>query len=185
MNVYDFDGTIYNGDSTIDFYKFVLKRKPSIIKYLPKQIMGFILYAIRIIDKTQLKEWFFSFLKSIDTDTMVDKFWDIHKDKIFQWYIVQHRENDVVISASPDFLLRKICSLIGVKHLIATKVNPGDGKMLSLNCSGNEKVMRFEEHFDLKSVDSFYSDSDRDIPMAKAARKAYKVKNGKVAIWNI
>ena len=32
MNVYDFDGTIYNGDSTIDFYIYALKSKPSIIK---------------------------------------------------------------------------------------------------------------------------------------------------------
>lgn len=26
VNVYDFDGTIYDGDSTIDFYKFCLKK---------------------------------------------------------------------------------------------------------------------------------------------------------------
>ena len=38
INVYDFDKTIYNGDSTIDFYLFCLKKKFSIILLLPLQI---------------------------------------------------------------------------------------------------------------------------------------------------
>lgn len=29
MNVYDFDETIYDGDSTVDFYKYCLRR-PSV-----------------------------------------------------------------------------------------------------------------------------------------------------------
>lgn len=32
MNVYDFDKTIYAGDSTIDFYLFCLKRQPAILQ---------------------------------------------------------------------------------------------------------------------------------------------------------
>ena len=39
MNVYDFDKTIYRGDSTKDFYFFLLRRHPVLIRYLPKQIM--------------------------------------------------------------------------------------------------------------------------------------------------
>jgi len=35
MNVYDFDGTIYNGDSTVDFFLFALKRKPSLLLNVP------------------------------------------------------------------------------------------------------------------------------------------------------
>ena len=31
---YDFDGTIYDGDSSVDFYKFCFKKKKSISKYL-------------------------------------------------------------------------------------------------------------------------------------------------------
>ena len=32
VNTYDFDKTIYNGDSTIDFYIFCLKKEITIIK---------------------------------------------------------------------------------------------------------------------------------------------------------
>ena len=51
MNVYDFDGTIYDGDSTVDFYVFALKKKPSLISYGPKQAWGFLLYLLKKINK--------------------------------------------------------------------------------------------------------------------------------------
>ena len=38
MNIYDFDGTIYNGDSTIDFWLFTLKRHPSALLMIPYQL---------------------------------------------------------------------------------------------------------------------------------------------------
>ena len=37
MNVYDFDKTIYLDDSSVDFYKFNLKRNPKLIKFWPRQ----------------------------------------------------------------------------------------------------------------------------------------------------
>lgn len=37
MNVYDFDGTIYDGDSSVDFFLYALKRMPSLIRYAPRQ----------------------------------------------------------------------------------------------------------------------------------------------------
>ena len=37
MNVFDFDGTIYSGDSTIDFYFFALKRNVKLLLFLPRQ----------------------------------------------------------------------------------------------------------------------------------------------------
>ena len=63
MNVYDFDGTIYNGDSTIDFYFYCLKKKPLIIFCLPKQMWGCALYLTKRIPKKIFKEYFFTFLK--------------------------------------------------------------------------------------------------------------------------
>lgn len=61
MNAYDFDNTIYKGDSTLDFYFFCVKQTPKIVKYLPEQIRGFILYRAKKIDKTAFKVKFFLF----------------------------------------------------------------------------------------------------------------------------
>ena len=63
MNVYDFDETIYNGDSTRDFYFYTLKNNKSILKYLHKQGFYFIHFTLKIITKTQFKEKFYTFLK--------------------------------------------------------------------------------------------------------------------------
>ena len=35
IDVYDFDGTIYDGDSTFDFVLFCLRRHPVIVLSLP------------------------------------------------------------------------------------------------------------------------------------------------------
>ena len=39
-DLYDFDKTVFNGESGSEFWLFCLKRHPRIIKYLPKQLKG-------------------------------------------------------------------------------------------------------------------------------------------------
>ena len=39
MYVFDFDKTIYNGDSSVDFYKFCLKKNKKLIKLILKPII--------------------------------------------------------------------------------------------------------------------------------------------------
>ena len=63
INGYDFDKTIYDGDSSVDFYKFCLKKNKKVLLMLPIQIYGLILYILGIIEKTKFKEYVFSFLK--------------------------------------------------------------------------------------------------------------------------
>ena len=38
IDVYDFDGTIYDGDSTVDFTRFCLRRHPAVLAGLPRVI---------------------------------------------------------------------------------------------------------------------------------------------------
>ncbi len=76
MNVYDFDGTIYDGDSSVDFFLYALKQKPPLLRYVPRQVWGFILYGLKHINKTELKEYFFSFLSGIDVAILTEDFWN-------------------------------------------------------------------------------------------------------------
>lgn len=184
MNVYDFDKTIYNGDSTVDFYLFSLRRNPLLLRYLPAQIFGLVLYALGKIDKTRFKESFFCFLKGIDCGKYVDAFWSRNEKKMANWYLEQQQRDDVIISASPDFLLRPICGKLGITHLIASDVDQKSGKFSSENCYGATKVERFKEEFGDRSVDSFYSDSLSDLPMARMAGRAFLITKGAVTEWN-
>ena len=52
MNVYDFDGTIYNGDSTRDFVFYLIKKYPRMIRYMPAFIFAAMKYRFGIISNT-------------------------------------------------------------------------------------------------------------------------------------
>lgn len=183
MNVYDFDGTIYAGDSTVDFFLYSLKKHPSLLRYLPKQAWGFLLYFCKRISKRRLKEYFFSFLKGTDLQCEVDSFWEEKRGKIYDWYLGQQAPEDMVISASPTFLLAPICSCLGIKYLIASAVDPKTGRFTGENCRGEEKVRRLTAEYKVTHIDKFYSDSRADLPLAKIADAAYLVKNGAVREW--
>lgn len=47
IDVYDFDGTIYDGDSTVDFTRFCLRRHPGVLAGLPKLLGTSLLLAGR------------------------------------------------------------------------------------------------------------------------------------------
>ena len=185
MNVYDFDKTIYDGDSTLDFYYFSLKKSPMLIRFLPIQIIGFIKYMFGMYSKLQFKEKFYSFLKGIkDVDSMVELFWNENQDKIKDWYLKSKEESDVIISASPEFLLNTICRRIGIKHLIASEVNKDTGICEGENCYGEEKVLRFKKYFEKGEIKKFYSDSLSDAPISLMASERYIVSGNNILPWD-
>ncbi len=183
MNVYDFDKTVYKGDSTLDFYLYALKKKPSVIRCLPRQVWGTVLYMLKRIDKTALKEYFFCFLACIDAEKLAENFWMQNEHKIYGWYLRKKRKDDVIISASPYFLLKPICRTLGIKWLIASRVDMRTGRFTGKNCRGEEKLRRLLECFEDISIECFYSDSLSDLPLACIADKAFLIKKGKVTPW--
>lgn len=185
VNLFDFDNTIYDGDSTIDFYFFCLKRNKKIILLLPKQILAFLKYKLGIISKEHMKEIFYSFLKKVDDiDYLVDEFWKISKKKIKKFYLEKDHSNDVIISASPQFLLEPIAKELKIHKLIASKVDNKSGKLLSPNCYGVEKVRRLNEECNNIFVFKAFSDSLSDKPILDLAQRAYIVKKYKIIIYN-
>ena len=83
MNAYDFDETIYDGDSTRDFYFYCVKKFPSVLKFLPYQAFYFALFVFGLITKTQFKEKFYIFFTAVkDIDGAAADFWKSHKSGI-------------------------------------------------------------------------------------------------------
>lgn len=183
VNVYDFDKTIYRGDSTVDFYLFALKSNPAILCFVPVQLSGAIKYALKLIDKTQFKAAFFSFLRAVDAETLVNKFWKSTQGKIYPWYLNQRQASDVIISASPEFLLRPVCDKLGIKYLIASNVDISTGKFIGRNCRGEEKARRFAAEYGSAHIDNFYSDSLSDTPLARLAENAFILDEGQISPW--
>jgi putative flippase GtrA len=184
MNVYDFDRTIYNGDSSVDFYIFVLCKKPYLIVLLPFQAWGMVLYLIGIYSKENMKEKILIFIRFIPVQEMVLRFWDKNHKKIKSWYMRQKQNTDVIISASPEFLLEPlVCGYLGVT-LIASRFDESTGKYIGKNCFGEEKVIRLYEAYPDCIIDNFYSDSLSDAPISKKAMQSFIVKGQETIPWN-
>ena len=184
MNTYDFDKTIYINDSSVDFFFFCLRKYPgAILKILPRLAGKGIKYAAKRCEFAELKETVFSYLKYIpDVTKSVEEFWSEKWSGIGQWYLVRRKDDDIIISASPEFIVCPAGERLGVK-VIATKMDEKTGKLMGKNCHDDEKVRRFSEAFPNGSTEEFYSDSDSDLPMARFAQRAFKVKRGHVEPW--
>ena len=73
MNVYDFDDTIYHGDSTRHFFFWCFRHHPKTLLYIP--LFGYATlryYAFHIGTKTEFKERMYRFLKVIDGEEDVE-----------------------------------------------------------------------------------------------------------------
>lgn len=183
-NVYDFDKTIYKRDSTFDFYRFCLKRRPVIMTEIPVVFFYAILFSFRLCSITAFKEKFFRFLRYLESaDDLVKEFWDANQNDISDFYRTGRRDDDIVISASPEFLLAPICGRLGIKTLIASRVDQNTGRFDGENCWGEEKLRRLREELPDISVGEFYSDSISDAPLAGIAEKAYLVQPCGLIPW--
>ena len=183
MNAYDFDNTILRGDSSARFFIWCVKRHPRIWLDLPAQAVNGLLYVLKLRPKQAAKQRMFAYLRWIDVDAEVRAFWAVNLDRIKLWYRQAQRADDVVISASPDFLVRPACQAVGIQHVLASPVDKATGDFHGPNCHGPEKVRRFREIWPDAVVENFYSDSRSDTPMALLAQQAWLVKGERVEPW--
>lgn len=183
VNLYDFDKTIYAGDSTADFLFFCASRNRAVRRLLPRIARKGIKFLFGALPKQAFKEEMFRFLTVIDTEKELNVFWDGHLDRIKGWYREQQREDDLIISASPLFLVEEACRRIGIRQVLASPVDPATGKYSGANCHGEEKVARFRAAYPDAVCERFYSDSVSDAPLARLAGEAFLVKGNKILPW--
>ncbi len=185
MNVYDFDKTIYDGDSSFDFYKYCLLKYPSVWRHLPIVLWFGAGFALGIVKKHDFKNRFFKFsLLLPDIDKAVSAFWDKNISKIKKFYLKTQRPDDLIISASPRFILAEICKRLGITELLCTETDPKTASIIGENCYGEEKVKRFDKAgYKRDEVESFYSDSTSDSPLAALAKEAFIVTGEELTAW--
>ena len=185
MNVFDFDGTIYDGDSSSHFYFYCLKNYPKTSRLIPRTLLYGIGFGFKIVKKKTFKQKLFSIVSLIDDiDKAVLDFWAAHEKNIHKWYMEMKKPTDVIISASPEFLLEPICKKLGAECMMATRVDKKTGLFHGENCHGKEKVDRFYEQYPNGEIEEFYSDMYCDAPLAELAKKAFIVKGENLSPWN-
>lgn len=182
VNVYDFDETICFKDSTLGFWKYCIKKKPIILICIPLQALSIILYKLGITKDISL---FYIFLKFLKEDTKyIQEFCDIQIQNMCKWYIEQKQPTDVIVSASPEFLIKELCGRLGVRY-VASQVDYKTGKYSKLPCKGKQKPIQFYEKFKNEIVNKSYGNAKSDIYMIKAGKEGYMVKNQSISEMKI
>ena len=187
IDVYDFDGTIYDGDSTVDFFFFTLFRNPRMIVKLPVIFWYACLYLLHIVPLQTFKSHFFSFVTKIkDIDQEIELFWKKKEKKINTYFLenMKEKKTTYVISASPEFLLKPFLNKWKNISVIASVVDKKTGKYTGKNCKGEEKIKRLDQKVKKYEIEHFYSDSLHDLPLANISKKSYFVTHGKVEEWD-
>lgn len=183
VNVYDWDRTIFPVDSTGAFYLWCVRRYPSVLLSACKVLPLLPKYCRGKVSKTRVKEAFYGFLRRIpDVEAEAEAFWDANFHRVNRWYLEQAREDDIVISASPEFLISIPAKRLGVR-LLASRVDSRTGATTGENCWGAEKTARLREAYPETKIASFYSDSRSDDPLARLAEQAYLVKGNELLPW--
>ena len=186
MNVYDFDGTIYDGESVFDFYLYSVKKQPKLVKYLFVVVKTLVQYKICCMPKEKLlylaKKYAKQYLTEIkDLDGKIKDFWDKNEYKIKPYYLKQQREDDVILSASINCLLEEIAKRLRISSLICTQMDRETGDVLSL-CYRETKAELFQKQFPGASIENFYTDSFNDMAMMQMAKQTYIVKGNRVTL---
>ncbi len=183
MNVYDFDGTIFDGDASRKFCFFSMAMRPYIIIFWVIQGIAWGFHYLHILNLEKTKRLSLLYFYVVDVNKLTDKFWKRYQNRIKPWYAQCQRDDDLVITASPRFLIEPICRKLGIKNLIATEVDARSGRLLSRNCRGEEKIRRYREVYGNKPIEKFYFDSHHDVPLAMIAEKAYVIVGNDVKEW--
>lgn len=195
LGIFDIDYTITRKESMAEFYKFMLRKKPKLIKHLPGTFAAGLLYLTNKLELKKAKETFASFVEGIHEDEMkelVKEFYQKRLSKLFYKDaidMIRKLKNEgciiYLISASPEFYLREFYNIPEVDMVIGTRYKMKekchtcsiDGE----NCKGEEKVKRLmevlkKENLEVDFENSYmFSDSLSDLPLLNLVGNPYLI----------
>jgi HAD superfamily hydrolase (TIGR01490 family) len=180
--LFDFDGTIYKGDSFINFTFF----SQSIISFLIFWITA-ILKLVFGISRSKVKESFYNRFKGVNENDFqkICNDFNIKKiDKKIKHSFLNYMKNVpkdseiIIVTASIKNYIQPWCDKMGYK-LIATELDVENhiltGKFKTPNCIGEEKVKRIKDIYDLSKFEKVvaFGDTDGDIAMLNLASEKH------------
>lgn len=184
LDIYDFDKTMIPFDCGSLFCLYAMLHYPKAIRNIPRMFVSALKY-LKHKNLTVMKSDIFCFIKDIPVEKTVKDFWDKYDKYIFDWAQKENRERySVIISASPDFLIREIAKRIQIDDYFCTR-HDSAGKIIGNNCHDREKVRVFKEKYDGSDVISVYSDSiENDKYIFSLGKNCFHTVNGKKIHFN-
>ena len=185
--VFDFDHTLYDGDSGGHLVAWLIRRNPlralaaiaasivlgPMVAFLPTRRRGISGYI-----------WIgtFGLHGRRSFDALIDQYVDTHRQEVQQRLLPhalevfrEHRaagDRVVVATGAPPELARAILSFVAHEDVpvIGTAVGPRFGAVVATRHCHNEEKMRMLRERGYGDIAVAYSDSSADLPLLKAAR---------------
>ena len=200
--VFDFDHTLYDGDSGSHLFAWLIRRNPlrvlaallatpllgPMVAFLPTRRWGISGYV-----------WIGSFglHAAREFDRMIDRYVATHRGQIAARLLpvalevfARHRaqgDRVVVATGAPPELARAILGFVAHQDVpvIGTAVGPRLGAVVATRHCHNEEKMRMLREAGYGAIEVAYSDSSADLPLLRAARRPVVVnpKPGRVEMF--
>ncbi len=200
--VFDFDHTLYDGDSGSHLFAWLIRRNPlrvaaallatpllgPMVAFLPTRRWGISGYV-----------WIGSFglHAAREFDRVIDRYVAGHRDEIAGRLLpvalevfARHRaqgDRVVVATGAPPELARAILGFVAHEDVpvIGTAVGPRLGAVVATRHCHNEEKVRMLRERGYADIDVAYSDSSADLPLLQAARSPVVVnpKPGRVEMF--
>ena len=188
LALFDFDGTITNRDSFLDFLHFTFG---AVRCAFGLAVLGPILalYAVKLVPNWKAKEAVLRhFLKGWSVDDFKEAAGRYSRERLpgiirgealerIEWHrSCGHRI--IVVSASVEEWMRGWCDRYGI-GVIGTRLAVDQGKLTGringVNCHGSDKVRRIREKVNLEKYECIYAygNSRSDVEMLSLANEQY------------
>lgn len=205
LAIFDIDYTLTKKETSIELYKYMLKRDKTLIKYIPAHILTGLGFGIKVFTAAQTKERFLKFLKGKKEEEIKQIVKDYYKNHLSELLykdglnaikeFKSHGYKVYLISASPEFYVHEFYNIEGVDKVIGTRFKMDDGIFTPIvigeNCKGHEKVKRLYEELEKDKIEVdfknsyMFSDSLSDLPLLELVGNGYLINYKKKSKFKI
>lgn len=211
LAIFDVDFTITRRETLLEFYLFMIGKKPSLIFHAPFAFGSSLMFITNIMEAKKTKENFINFIDGMKEEyltSLAEEFYSTHLKKIlYRDALSEIRKlksqgfKIYLISASPEFYLNTLYDIKEVDKIIGTVFIKSNGiysnKIAGENCKGQEKVLRLKNHLEENNIkvdfknSYMFSDSLSDLPLFNLVGHPYLInfkkkdsKNINILNWN-
>ena len=184
MNVFDFDNTLYDGESSVDFALFLIRENRAVIRHLPSIFWNLFLYQRCWATREQLAAAMDRFLKtairdSNDFQRLIAAFWKQNACKLNLALVNRIQPEDVILTAGPQILIEGVSDRLRTRRIIGSEIDLAR-KCLTWFNFGSRKVARFKMLCGGETAERFFTDSYNDRAMMTLAKRVYLVSGTRI-----
>lgn len=191
--IFDVDFTLTKRETQVELLRYLIKRKPAYLRYLPNSMVAGLFYILKIHDEKASKEQNLKLLRGISSEELELLAHDFFDETIKPLlYIdglkaIRRHSRDgmriILSSASPEFYINQFERSPFIEKAMGSRFEIKDGiftgKMIGANNKGEEKVARLMEYLGDTPIDweysVMYSDSLSDKPLMDLVGQAFLI----------